>query len=482
MKKKLSNTPDKGIFNKPVTRRESIRILGGAVAIAGISSFTLPTNLFGSQKEKKPNIIFILTDDHRWDCLSAVGHPFLKTPNMDRIAGEGVLFNNAFVTTSLCSPSRASFLTGQYASVHGVKNNATRWDEKKDITFMEYLKKAGYDTAFIGKWHMPGGQLPHLPGVDLFISFTRKDGQGDYYNCPIYVNHKLTPNRKPYITEELTDYALDFVDEDRENPFCLYLSHKAVHHDWRPPEHLKGMYGDVDLSHSFAPESDKYNTWTNLNWLEGTMGNMHDVYRRYCECLVSVDEQLGRLLQKLEAKGILDDTVIVYAGDNGYLWGEHRLYAKHYPYEESIRIPYLIRAPRNLIFEPGRKADQMVLNIDLAPTLLDIAGIPIPDTMQGESFLPILESKTAPGRKSFIYELFMDFPFGGRVPPHKALRTERYKYIEWEVCRDEPEIYDLKKDPREMKDLINTREGKEMAAILKKELEVMKKKYHIVDK
>ncbi len=467
------------LFHQPISRRDSLKLIGGAAAVAGLSSFGLPDHLAALGNSGKTNIIFILTDDHRWDCLSVMGHPFLKTPHMDRIANEGVLFENAFVTTSLCSPSRASFLTGQYASVHGVKNNATTWDEVRNITFMEHLKKAGYDTAFIGKWHMPGGQLPNLPGVDQFVSFTKKDGQGDYWDCPIYVNHQLIPNRKRYITEELTDYAIDFIKTNRDNPFCLYLSHKAVHHDWKPPEHVKGMFDDADLSH-LAPESDKYNTWTNLNWLEGTMGNMHDTYRRYCECLVSVDEQIGRLLQVLESKGELDNTVIVYAGDNGYIWGEHRLYAKHYPYEESIRIPYFIRAPGHLLSSPGRKADQMILNIDLAPTLMDIAGIPIPAEMQGESFLPILQSADTPSRDAWIYELFRDFPFGGRVPPHKALRTRRYKYIEWELCRKEPELYDLLTDPREMKNLIRSETGKALVSRLKQQMANLKKQYRIV--
>ena len=179
--------------------------------------------------------------------MGAMGHPFLKTPHMDRIAAEGVLFENAFVTTSLCSPSRASFLTGQYASVHGVINNFSRWDEDRNITFLQHLKEAaGYDTAFIGKWHMPGGGLPRLPGVDLFVSFTKKDGQGDYYNCPIYKNGELvTGPRNPYITEDLTDYALEYISEERTKPFALYLSHKAVHHDWRPPRHLAGIDKDA---------------------------------------------------------------------------------------------------------------------------------------------------------------------------------------------------------------------------------------------
>ena len=429
----------------------------------------------GTTSPKKPNIVFILTDDHRWNALGVMGHPFVETPHMDRLAREGILFENAFVTTSLCSPSRASFLTGQYASTHGVRNNFSRWDPEKNITFLQHLKLAGYDTAFIGKWHMPGGALPRLPGVDLFVSFTKKDGQGDYFNCPIYVNHTLTPNRKAYITEELTDYAIEFVQAQRDAPFCLYLSHKAVHHDWKPPDHLKGRYKNADLSH-LAPESDKYNTWTGLNWLEGTMGNMHTVYKRYHECLASVDEQVGRLLKVLDQNGQMDNTVIIYAGDNGYMWGEHRMYAKHYPYEESIRIPYIVRAPDTIIPDPGRRARQMVLNIDLAPTLLEIAGLQIPNVMQGQSFLPILKDENTQGRNGWVYELFRDFPFGGRVPPHKALRTERYKYILWECCRD-PEIYDLEKDPRELTNLFPTSRGPALAEKLRPRFETLKRKY-----
>jgi arylsulfatase A-like enzyme len=464
-------------LHRNLSRRGALELMGRSAAAAGLLSLGISADRLLAQEPKRPNLIFILTDDHRWDCLGVMGHPFLKTPNMDRLAHEGILFENAFVTTSLCSPSRASFLTGQYASVHGVRNNFTRFDEQKNKTFLAYLKDAGYDTAFIGKWHMPGGGLPRLPEVDLFVSFTRKDGQGDYFNCPLYVNHELVPNRKPYITEELTDYALEFIRADRRNPFCLYLSHKAVHHDWKPPDHLKGMYSKAPMDH-LAPESDKYNTWTHLNWIEGTMGDMHSVYRRYCECLVSVDEQIGRLLAALEEKHLLDDTVIVYAGDNGYLWGEHRLYAKHYPYEESIRIPYIVRAPGRLLSDPGRRAGQMILNIDLTPTLLELAGLQVPLDMQGRSFLPVMRSAGAPGRKEWVYELFRDFPFGGRVPPHKALRTERYKYIEWELCC-RPELYDLQADPREMHNLFEKAEAP-LIASLKSRLEALKRQYHLV--
>ncbi|MBN2223423.1 MAG: sulfatase [Deltaproteobacteria bacterium] len=473
----MSDKRNKSGFNGGLTRRDALKVIGGAAAL-GIGGLPFGERLFAQTLPKRPNILFVLTDDHRWDCMGAMGHPFLKTPTMDRIANEGVLFENAFVTTSLCSPSRASFLTGQYASTHGVINNFSRWDEDQNITFLQHLKEAaGYDTAFIGKWHMPGGGLPNLPGVDLFISFTKKDGQGDYLNCPIYKNGDLvTEPRNPYITEDLTDYALEYISKERSGPFALYLSHKAVHHDWRPPQHLAGMYKDADLSF-LAPESDTFDTWTGNNWLEGTMGLMHPVYRRYCECITSVDEQLGRIVALLEEKGILDDTVIVYCGDNGYIWGEHRLYAKHWPYEESIRIPYLVRYGRFLP-EPGRRADQMVLNIDLAPTLMELAGIRPAASMQGDSFAPILRSADAAGRDAFIYELFKDFPFGGRVPTHKALRTERYKYIEWEECRT-PELYDLVSDPREMKNLVGTGEGERLTGDLANELAALKERYSI---
>ncbi len=470
MKKISSLNPEDG---RLLSRRQALKAAAGAAAATLVSSLPFKGGLLHAAPRRRPNIIFVLTDDHRYDMLGALGHPFLKTPNMDRLVREGVLFSNAFATTSLCSPSRASFLTGRYASSHGVINNFTPWRDG-NITFMELLKKAGYDTAFIGKWHMPGGGLPKLRGVDLLVSFTKKDGQGDYYDCPLFVNHRPAAPRKEYITEELTEYALGFIKERRDRPFCLYLSHKAVHHDWKPPRHLKGIYKNEKIDF-LAPESDKWNTWSGTNWLEGSMGSMHGIYRRYCECLTSVDEQLGRILKQLDEMGILDDTVIVYAGDNGYMWGEHRLYAKHWPYEESMRIPFVVRYPR-IVRDPGRRAHQMALNIDLFPTLLELGGARSEKPVDGESLAPILRNAGAPGRKSFMYELFKDFPFGGKVPPHRAVRTERYKYIEWEACRSN-ELYDLSEDPRELTNIIDTERGRGLLQSLKKELDRLKRLY-----
>ncbi len=423
--------------------------------------------LFAQQKD--PNIIFILTDDHRWDALSSMGHPVIQTPNLDRLAKEGIMFSNAFVTTSLCSPSRASFLTGQYAHRHGVVTNHTPWDNR-NTTFLELLKQAGYETAFIGKWHMPGQGLPKLRGLDHFISFTKEGGQGIYYDCPLIIDGVETERKGKYITEDLTDFAIKFIEKPRNRPFCLYLSHKAVHFGYRPPPHLKGIYKNVDLK--LPPESGTWVTYTNNHPFVGALFPMNVLYRGYCETVVSVDEQVGRVIRKLEQLNILDDTLIIYAGDNGHFWGEHGLYDKRLAYEESIRIPFIVRYP-GLIRDPGRRAPQMILNIDLAPTLLDIVGIRLPPDMQGESFKPILLTVDAAGRGAWLYEHFPVFPIP--IPGITAVRTERFKYIEYQNDVRPKELFDLKTDPKEKNNIIDTPQGSPLAEELKKKMEKLKK-------
>lgn len=449
--------------SQSLTRRKALSTLGRATAAA----FLLPLVDDLIPARTRPNIIFILSDDHRWDALSSKGHPFVKTPSLDRLAREGIRFDNAFVTTSLCSPSRASFLTGQYAHTHGVKNNLTPW-KSSNITFLELLKKSGYDTAFIGKWHMPG-KLPELRGVDRFITFTVQGGQGRYFNCPLIIDGKEVPSRKPYITEDLTDHALEFISKKRKNPFCLYLSHKAVHHQFKPhPEH-EGIYDDVPLK--LPRESDSWVGWTRGSVYYGVvLGPMEKFYRDYCESIVSLDQQIGRVMKRVEELGIADDTVIIYAGDNGYFWGEHHLIDKRWSYEESIRVPFIIRYPR-MVSRPGKVANQMVLNIDVAPTILDIAGIPLPENMEGRTITPILRDNRAPWREAWLYEYFKDFPY--QVPEMKAVRTERFKYIEYSG-RKAAELFDLISDPREKKNLINTPEGRMILPQLKAMLKDLK--------
>jgi len=453
-------------FDRWQTRRQALKTLGAATA-AALAGPRLSSG--SAAAPRRPNILFILTDDHRWDAMSCMGHPFIRTPTLDRLAAEGVLFENAFVTTSLCSPSRASFLTGRYAHSHGVVTNHTPWDDR-NVTFLERLKDAGYDTAFIGKWHMPGEGLPKLRGVDRFVSFTKEGGQGVYYDCPLFIDGVETPRPGKYITEDLTDLALDFLGRERSNPFCLYLSHKAVHFGFRPPPHLKGIYKGVDLK--LPPESDTWITYTGNHPFVGALFPMNALYRSYCETVASVDEQIGRAIAKLEERGLLDDTVVVYAADNGHFWGEHGLYDKRLAYEESIRIPFIVRYPK-LTGAPGRRAAQMVLNIDLAPTLLELADAPAMPDVQGESLVPLLTAATAAGRPAWLYEHFPVFPIP--IPGITAVRTRQYKYIEYQNGVRPAELFDLAADPKEKNNLIDTAAGMNRTAELKRLMARLKK-------
>jgi len=452
---------DSSVLNRKITRREVIKRTGAGLLSLGLMGI----NSTGIAKGKQypPNIVFILSDDHRWDALSYLGHPIAETPNMDRLAREGVLFKNAFCTTSLCSPSRASFLTGQYAHSHGVKNNLTAW-HNTNSTFFEPFHEAGYETAFIGKWHMPGG-LPKLRGLDHFITFNADGGQGRYFNCPMIVDGKDVPSRKEYITEELTDYSIDFIKKKKDKPFCLYLAHKAVHYQSFPPKDMQDLYENVDLN--LPREAD--------NWVGITDGQFYPqtlrkLYRDYLACLKAMDQQIGRVLDELDRQGLADNTIVVYAADNGFFWGEHHLLDKRWPYEESIRIPFLLRYPK-LVKKTDRKIDQMVLNIDLAPTLLDLAGIQQIPSMDGESMVPYLMNSDKPGRKAWLYEYFSDYPYW--VPETKAIRTERYKYIEYQGRRS-PEFFDLKNDPKEMNNLYLSSLKEPLLARLKTDLDRLK--------
>ena len=422
---------------------------------------------WASTDAQKPNIIFILTDDHRWDAMSKLEHPVVETPSLDRLSDEGVHFTNAFVTTSLCSPSRASFLTGTYAHTHGVKNNLTPWNNQ-NVTFLELLKKAGYTTSFIGKWHMPGS-LPKLRGLDQFITFTVQAGQGRYFDCPLIVDGQPTPSRKPYITEELTDYAMEFITQNKDRAFCLYLSHKAVHHKFLPPPDIKGRYRGNDLH--LPPESDAWISFDLNHIYCGLLGPLAWNYRKYLETLHATDREIGRLLDRVDELGLRENTIVVYFGDNGFFWGEHRLMDKRWAYEEAIRVPLIVRAP-GLIRDPGRMAPQMALNIDLAPTLLDLAGVEAPARMEGISLVPILQDSRLPGREAWLYEYFQDFPY--RIPNIKAVRTQRYKYIEYED-RQPPELFDLDRDPKEMNNLMGTTRGRNLLPELKAKLEKFKR-------
>ena len=410
----------------------------------------------------RPNIVFILSDDHRYDAFGFM-QPWLPTPNLDRLAREGVHFANAFVTTSLCSPSRASFLTGLYAGRHGVKNNVTTWQDR-NVTFLELLKRSGYETGFIGKWHMPGKGLPDLVGqgkVDRMVSFTVAGGQGVYNDCPLVVDGKPVRGRG-YITETLTDYALEFLRRRRDRPFCLYLSHKAVHFDFVPPPRYRDSLKDAPLRPLLPADKG-------LPLGAVCAAQELDFRRnqqRYYETLRGVDDSVGQVLGFLSESGIADDTMVVYAGDNGFMWGEHGLIDKRYAYEESIRIPLLCRYPR--LCPGGTRVERMVLNVDLMPTLLEAAALETPAGIQGQSWLRAAAGEPGLGRESFLYQYFKDpgFPH----PEVRAVRTRDRKYIVYPGSRYPEELYRLSDDPTESRNLARDAGAAGMRAELAEEL------------
>jgi N-acetylglucosamine-6-sulfatase len=462
MKREIRMMGAKG-FYFGTSCRKAFGIILLALA-AWVMAFSFSTPAMG--REGRPNIIFILSDDHRWDAMGNMGHPFIKTPSLDRLAKEGVHFSNAFVTTPLCSPSRASFLTGQYPHRHGVKNNLTPWDDR-NVTFLELLKKAGYKTAFIGKWHMPG-RLPDILGkaVDRFVTFTVSGGQGIYFDCPLNIDGKVQERKSRYLTEDLTDLAIEFMNREKDSPFCIYLAHKAVHQPFWPSPEFRKLYEDIDVSRHLPPE---YHSWVSMmkgSWYYGLLGNVEQFYRDYCRTITAMDKQIGRILAELDRLGIAEQTLVVYAGDNGIFWGEKQFIDKRWPYEEATRIPFIVRYPAGSK-APGGGSDQMVLNVDLAPTLLDAARLPVPESMQGKSLKPVLENRDVALRESIHLEYYKDFPY--RVPEYDAVRTGRFLYVEYRGGK-KPELFDIQKDPRTLQNIIDSPEGKEALPELKEKL------------
>lgn len=404
----------------------------------------------GAAAPHRPNLVVILSDNHRWDATGYMAHPFVRTPHLDRLSQEGVVFANAFCTTPLCSPARASFLTGLYAWRHGVQNNsgASSWNPAHR-TLLEELHDAGYATAFIGKWHMPASGLPRLRGIDHFVTFTVNEGQGRYVDCPLIVDGREEASRTPYLTRELTDRALAFIDRQQERPFCLYLSHKAAHYPWSPAPDLAGCYADQPVH--LPSGATIWTGFTGGQVWGGFDRPIPQAYRAYMETITSLDREIGRLLGHLDRRGIAAETVVVYASDNGFLFGEHGKVELRWPFEEVLRIPFVLRAPGVAV--PGQRAPQMALNIDLAPTLLELAGAPLSDTLQGRSLVPVLRDPGTAGRRAWLVENWKEFPY--RTPTYLGVRTPRWLYVEYEEALA-PTLHDLDADPRQARDLYGT--------------------------
>ena len=437
-------------------------------------------------KADRPNILFILTDDQRYDEIGFL-NPVLQTPSMDALAAEGVHFSNAFVTTALCSPSRASILTGQMMHNHGVVDNNRPLPEGLEL-FPARLQAAGYQTAFVGKWHMGGEVSEPRPEFDYWASFP---GQGTYYpqnafggTTMLNVNGKQVA-QQGYITDELTDYLVDFLENrDPEKPFFAYLSHKAVHAMFEPAERHQNQYSDTDikLGEPPAPDADvplwvlnQRNSWHGSEFPYHSELPLKEFKRQYHRTLSAVDDSIGLVRQWLKDNGLAENTVVMLMGDNGFMFGEHGLIDKRNAYEESMRVPLLVAAPGR--FEAGQVVDKMVANIDIAPTILSLAGVAAPEHYDGMSFVELPRSvdqqndthKDPPWRDALTYEYYWEFNYP-QTPTVFALRTDRYKYVQYHGVWDTEELFDLQSDPQEQVNLIEDPELLEVKVDLRAQL------------
>lgn len=439
-------------------------------------------NLHAIVEQKKMNVIFILTDDHRYDFMGFTGKiPWLKTPNLDVLAKEGAYFKNTFVTTSLCSPSRASILTGQYAHVHTIVDNISP-EPQNLIYFPQYLQQAGYQTAFFGKWHMGEDDDSPRKGFNHWESFK---GQGVYYNPKLNINGKLIQyNDSTYITDLLTNHALDWLNkQDKTKPFFLYLSHKAVHAPVTPAKRHLGIYANQkyklpptfyqtlndDYKMLYWPEwvkNQRY-SWHGVDYIYHTHQNLEEIIQTYCETLMAVDESVGSVLKFLKMNGLDQNTMVIYMGDNGFSFGEHGLIDKRHFYEESVKVPFLVYAPS--LFKGGQTIAKMIQNIDIAPTVLELAGLTKPEKMSGYSFVKLLKGDSTVWRDKIFYEYFWEYDFP-MTPTVFGVRSNKYKLIKYYGIWDQNELYDIENDPNEMYNLIEKPEYQDLVKNMVTEL------------
>lgn len=432
-----------------------------------------------SQTQQPRNIVFILLDDLRFDHMGFLQSNGLKTPNIDFLAKNGVYFPNAVVTSSLCSPSRATILTGQSTRNHGIVDNNSS-SEKGLVFFPSYLQQAGYQTSFFGKWHMGDETDMPRPGFDKWVSFK---GQGNYLPTDglsaealaagkrqmLNVDGKATA-QQGYMTDELTDYALNWLQKERDpkKPFFLYLSHKAVHSDVTPAERHKDLYKDMQIklpdTLADTPENNagkpvwvqnQRNSWHGADFAYHDKTDLVEMQRGIFRTLASVDDSVGRVLEYLRANKLENNTMVVFYSDNGFMFGDHGLIDKRNAYEPSVRVPLVVYAPGEL--PAGVTNTAMVRNLDMAPTFLDVARLPKPAQMEGASFLPVAEGKVKekdwnPG--DFVYEYYWEWSFP-MTPTTFAIERDRMKYIQYHGVWDIEELYDLAKDPDEKRNLID---------------------------
>jgi len=475
-----------------------------------------------STKEQKPNIIFIMSDDHTTQAITAYNDiyaDFFTTPNIDRLAKEGMRFDNVYCANAICGPSRAIIITGKYSHKNGYYKNESGGHFNPDQwTFTEELHDQGYSTAMVGKWHL--GTQPH--GFDYYM-FHDNPGQQGYYWNPVYNLNGEHVTIKGYATNITTDTAISWINsvKDNDKPFALLLHYKAPHRNWFPDEKYKNMYPDKDLPYP-ATFNDNYkgrektagDTWMTMDYFnrkdmkmtppEGLEG--HDLYswqeygnnpnqafmpegcktneeakkwkyqrfiKDYLACVKSVDDNVGRVLKYLDENGLAKNTIVVYTGDQGFYLGDHGFFDKRFIYEESFRMPFIMRYPKKI--KEGSSNQDLISNADFAPTLLEFAGIDVPADVQGKSFEKMAEGKTIENWRDAVYYHYYEWPFWHHVQPHYGIRSKRYKLAHFYYNIDEWEFYDMEKDPNEMYNAINDPAYAEEIANMKKQLnELMK--------
>lgn len=471
---------------------------------------------FPEQPVQRPNIIFVMTDDHTHHQMSLTGKAFIKTPNLDRLAEEGVWFKNAFCTNSLCAPARATILTGCLSNVNGIMGNSESKDRIERLdpdlpTFPLLLKEAGYQTGIVGKWH-----LPHDPrGFDYSCILP---GQGLYFD-PDMIENGERKKFEGYVTDIITDKALEYLEGlNGEDPFCLIYQHKGPHRPFAPaPRHEDLLSEDLPHPETF---NDDYETRlvagkaADMKFEQSIARDYGDIFGDMTEeekkewifqrfvkdhnrSVVSIDEGLGRVLDYLDENGLTENTLIIYTTDNGFYLGEYGWYDKRFMYEPSLRIPFLMRYPAQV--RAGQVEERMLMNIDVAPTILDFAGIEVPEVMQGESLKPLVTGKDVEWRDHIFYSYYentwamsgfkqedlsdpsFNFFTAHRVGPHRGIRSDRYKLIEYYSENEYWEFFDLEADPNELRNAYDDPQYADLIKTMTSQLRATQVAYQDVD-
>jgi len=470
-------------------RRTFLKLFGLAASSLACPGCVGP--LTRRTRADKPNIIFIMADDHASHALSCYGSRINKTPNLDRLAAEGMRFENCFCTNSICAPSRAVILTGKYSHLNGVIDNRVKFDPAQQ-TFPKLLRQAGYETAVIGKWHLKSTPT----GFDYYNVLP---GQGKYHN-PTFIEMGRTSRHNGYVTDLITDFCLNWLKNRKpDRPFMLMCHHKAPHRNWQPDQKHAGLYEGVDIPEPDTFDDD-YTRRTAAQEQKMTIARDLRVpgdtkitpppklkgrelkswkYQRYIKdylrCIASIDDNVGRLLDYLDQASLTDNTVVVYTSDQGFFLGDHGWFDKRFMYEHSLKMPLVVRYPGQV--KPGSVNDDIVLNLDFAPTFLDLAGLPVPADMQGASLMPLLRGRAPQNWRTAMYYHYYEYPGAHSVKRHYGIRTKRFKLIHFYYDLDRWELYDLQSDPNELNNLYGTAACEPVIRALKLQLQRLRKKY-----